>query len=60
MAFSGGLEGSERETAFRKQWTTQESEFSMQNRFALINRNLYVNSKGQKLLIIAFSASSFT
>lgn len=39
MAFSGGLEGSERETAFHKQWTMQESEFGMQNRSALTNRN---------------------
>lgn len=35
MVFSGGLEGSECETAFHGQWTPQESEFSMQNRSAL-------------------------
>lgn len=39
MAFSGGLEGSERETAFHRQWTMRESEFSIQNRSALANRN---------------------
>lgn len=39
MAFSRGFGGSERETAFHRQWTTQELEFSMQNRCALTNRN---------------------
>lgn len=39
MAFSRGFKGSERETAFHGQWTTLESEFGMQNRSALTNRN---------------------